>query len=244
MFWVGGAAHSLSWDYIAGIPQGADAELRVSWKQKPIGTLVTKYILRQQVHDPFIDAAKTTRDMSEEKDGEREDIEKTFVSVAGPSHFIGDDSGLEVDPDVQLARRTSRISAISAMSSRHPYPSVSAPAPSPVPTVSAATLPIHSSPGTISGTQNYIPLRVTRVFKSLAVVVTPVTLTLAVSLPIALIQPLKALFVDVSTSGGPDWHGPDGQPPLAFIIDTGTPSYHINNIVPLSNVLFCMQPSF
>ncbi|GAW08562.1 auxin efflux carrier [Lentinula edodes] len=38
----------------------------------------------------------------------------------------------------------------------------------------------------------------------------------------SLIQPLKALFTDATASGGPDWTGPDGSPPLNFIMDTAT----------------------
>ena len=60
-----------------------------------------------------------------------------------------------------------------------------------------------------------------RTLRPLAVVVTPVTVAIAVSLPIALVKQLKALFVDISDQGGPDWKGPDGKPPLAFVIDTG-----------------------
>jgi len=52
------------------------------------------------------------------------------------------------------------------------------------------------------------------------VVVTPISATVAISLLIALVGPLKALFV--SLEGGPSWNGPDGKPPLAFVIDTGS----------------------
>jgi hypothetical protein len=50
-------------------------------------------------------------------------------------------------------------------------------------------------------------------------VVTPISAIVAISLLIALVDPLKALFVDFE--GGPSWNGPDGKPPLAFVIDTG-----------------------
>ncbi|OBZ70358.1 Protein ECM3 [Grifola frondosa] len=107
------------------------------------------------------------------------------------------------DPDVQLARRTSRLSTSPSYRSRRPS---FVPSPPQV----ASEHPPHLS----------FPQRMLRVFRPLTAIVTPITLTLAISLPMALIQPLKALFVDVSTTGGPDWKGPDGRPPLAFIIDT------------------------
>ena len=40
VFWVLGAAHSLSWDYLPGVPQGEEAERRCSWKEKPLGSLI------------------------------------------------------------------------------------------------------------------------------------------------------------------------------------------------------------
>ena len=60
-----------------------------------------------------------------------------------------------------------------------------------------------------------------RVLRPFSVIISPVTITLIISLPIALIAPLKALFVDISDQGGPVYTGPDGRPPLAFMIDTG-----------------------
>lgn len=66
-----------------------------------------------------------------------------------------------------------------------------------------------------------LPPKVLGALRPLAVVVTPVTVAIAVSLPIALVDQLKALFVDISDQGGPNWKGPDGKPPLAFVIDTG-----------------------
>ena len=52
------------------------------------------------------------------------------------------------------------------------------------------------------------------------VVVTPISVIVVISLLIALVEPLKALFVNVES--GPSWKGPDGKPPLAFVIDTGS----------------------
>ena len=65
-----------------------------------------------------------------------------------------------------------------------------------------------------------VPSRPRRVLTALGVVVTPISAIVAISLLIALVDPLKALFV--SFEGGPSWKGPDGKPPLAFVIDTGS----------------------
>ena len=64
--------------------------------------------------------------------------------------------------------------------------------------------------------------RCKRFLQTLYPVFAPINVVIGVSLCIALVQPLKALFVDVSAEGGPSWKGPDGKPPLAFIIDTGS----------------------
>ncbi|KAK0200040.1 auxin efflux carrier [Desarmillaria ectypa] len=52
------------------------------------------------------------------------------------------------------------------------------------------------------------------VIKSL---LTPASITILISFPIALIKPLKALFVEVDGYYMPS--APDGEPPLAFVID-------------------------
>ena len=48
----------------------------------------------------------------------------------------------------------------------------------------------------------------------------PPSLSIIISFPIALITPLKGLFVELPNSPIPN--APDGQPPLAFIMDTAT----------------------
>ena len=48
----------------------------------------------------------------------------------------------------------------------------------------------------------------------------PPSMSIIISFPIALITPLKALFIAVPNSPIPN--APDGQPPLAFIMDTAT----------------------
>ncbi|RDB16541.1 hypothetical protein Hypma_002707 [Hypsizygus marmoreus] len=91
---------------------------------------------------------------------------------------------------------------------------------------SAPTLPTPSPP--IHGHIHrhiYLPplihriLRIVRNF--LLTLLTPASLAIILSFPIALIPPLKALFVPLPSSSSIHIHpAPDGQPPLAFFIDT------------------------
>ncbi|KAI0043335.1 auxin efflux carrier [Auriscalpium vulgare] len=58
----------------------------------------------------------------------------------------------------------------------------------------------------------------------LAQLIKPAPLTIILALPIALVAPLKALFLPPSASFTPRFHptAPDGQPPLAFMMDTAS----------------------
>ncbi len=59
-----------------------------------------------------------------------------------------------------------------------------------------------------------------RILNFLKLFMTPVTISLFFSLPIALVHPLKALFTDVDGWTGLKMpNGPDGRPPLAFLLD-------------------------
>lgn len=82
-------------------------------------------------------------------------------------------------------------------------------------------LPVHARPS--SPTVSSVKSLLKKLLKTLSQVFVPMNIVIGVSLWIALVQPLKALFVDVSGEGGPSWKGPDGRPPLAFIFDTGSP---------------------
>ncbi|PSR83436.1 hypothetical protein PHLCEN_2v5708 [Hermanssonia centrifuga] len=222
----GNLPHSLSWDYLPGVPQGEHAERRYSWKEKPVGKLIWRYVLRKPVRPskPEEILANDTVPVTEKnKDPTQAETVDALPDQASDP--------VDLDPDVELARRTSRLSAISQRS-RHmpivpltPYPST--PPNSPPSNKSASTLDV-SSPNQDRVTRVRFPPIVVRVFRPLAAIITPVTVAIAVSLPIALVQPLKALFVDVSGDGGPDWKGPDGKPPLAFVIDTGAWAYDVH----------------
>ncbi|GBE80222.1 predicted protein [Sparassis crispa] len=230
VFWVAGAANSLSWDYRPGVPQGEAAELRVSWKEKPIGGFIARHILKLSVTHPTPEKHDNTLQPEHRPSIEKvpvdHDIEKGTPEVA-PQPF--ENTPHELDPDVQLARRTSRLSA-SSFRSRHPSTSLGhgpsmavvppAPPPSPSPS-SNAHVAAHSAEDTEPETAlPSLRARVLHMLRPLSVIVTPITITLAISLPVALITDLKALFVNVTAEGGPNWHGPDGQPPLAFVIET------------------------
>ncbi|EPQ50561.1 hypothetical protein GLOTRDRAFT_66910 [Gloeophyllum trabeum ATCC 11539] len=201
-FWVFGGAKSLSWDYLPGVPQGEEAECRVSWKEKPIGGWIARTILRRDPHTqtPAQGKEKETLHTPDIATLENEipiDAKETPAFEKHPN----------ADPDIQLVRQTSRLSSTSFRSRRlsSGQPQLPTFRPQPQPPFSA---------------RFFVAPLLLRVFKPVSAVITPVTATLAVSLPIALVNPLKALFVPVS--GGPSWTGPDGKPPLAFIIDTAT----------------------
>ena len=84
----------------------------------------------------------------------------------------------------------------------------------------STTLPVYArSSSTTTPSSNP---RFKKILQILYPAFAPINVVIGASLCIALVQPLKALFVDVSAEGGPSWKGPDGKPPLAFIIDTGS----------------------
>ncbi|KAI0776750.1 auxin efflux carrier [Trametes elegans] len=283
MFWVGGGAHSLSWDYLPGVPQGEEAERRVSWKEKPIGRLVARYILRIPASPPALPAPL---DYSKDEEahyekGVKVSIETFEDPVSAPhiSKVVVADEPIS-ESDIQLTRRTSRVSAVTAFRSRRPSNAVP---PSPL-RINVPSTPLRvtipssvlrtTAPSTpLRGAPPPTPLRVTAVptpirmvpsvqtsstaatkdndavtlppsklkhrlgviFSPLKALLKPVTIAIAVSLPVALIKPLKALFVDISDQGGPSWHGPDGRPPLIFVMDT---AQFIDTIaVPLALIL-------
>jgi auxin efflux carrier family protein len=212
IFWVLGAAHSLSWDYLPGIPQGDEAERRCSWKEKPFGSLVARYLLREPATSGPKRALAPV--ISSPDLGTKEKSPEELCPVP-EQPFLGD--AVETDPEVQLVRRMSRISALSTRARLVPEvtpPTAAAPLPLDAASVTAASIPFIPA-------RTPLPRVLLRSLRPLTAIVTPVTVAIAISLPIALIQPLKALFVDVSSVGGPNWKGPDGKPPLAFIIDTG-----------------------
>ena len=175
-FWICGLAHTLAWDYAPGVPQGEEAQRRVPWREKPIGSLVHRYLLGKSPPQPSVSTLQNPGAASE------------------PTTPTSVEKG-EKSPSVQAA-----------VSSQ--------------PDSESGVLPVHVNP-TSSVTRFSSNLRFQRFLQTLSFVFAPLNLVIAVSLCISLVQPLKALFVDVSSDGGPSWKGPDGRPPLAFIMDTG-----------------------
>ncbi|KAJ3712908.1 auxin efflux carrier [Lentinula raphanica] len=241
-FWVFGAAASLQWDYLPNVPQGEDANRRVPWNEKPIGGLVYRLLCSRSPNSDgssrntprklFGGKKNFASGIDEEHKSIPEDEEKCdnmdvspYPNTLEAGTAAAYQQEQDVDPDVQLARRVSRLST----SSRYQPPPVQRPSQfdssmvSPIHShnSSATALPLPD-PEHTSKYARYLPTWLTRTLKSLSVIITPVTIALAISLPVSVIQPLKALFTDATASGGPDWTGPDGSPPLNFVMDTAT----------------------
>ena len=78
-FWVCGLAHSLSWDYAPGVPQREAANIRVPWREKPIGGFVWRRL------------QTVTRDEDEGLDskpaGARDEENASIETVRRARHF-------------------------------------------------------------------------------------------------------------------------------------------------------------
>lgn len=195
IFFVCGLARSLAWDYAPGVPQGEEAEKRVPWREKPIGSMVYKHLLGKTPPQPHVIS------VSQEKVSDASEA-NTPTSIEG-----------EKPPSVQALPRPGSRSTI---------------------------LPIHSLPSPIAKTLSNPRFR--RFLQALSFLFTPINLVIFGALCIALVQPLKALFVDVSAEGGPSWKGPDGKPPLGFLIDTGPPAPHHSRCNELIRSIPSLQP--
>lgn len=195
VFFVLGAAYTLSWDYLPGIPQGEAAEYRVPWHEKPIGSLVHRHLSRLGFHSvrehngPDMDLSPVSGPGRREEVPSRTDVldsKSMSPSQGDPAHFVK--SHPEDKPSSNIIHATSRQEAS-------------------LPSPTALHTNRHS--------------RIKRILNRITAILTPVTVSLLLSLPVALVPWLKALFVDISEVGGPDWKSPDGRPPLAFLLDTG-----------------------
>lgn len=209
VFWVFGGAYSISWDYLPGIPQGEAAERRVSWKEKPIGGWIARHFF---AHIPESMPNTTVYELEKKSQMYTESEAAGHVSQNNPQP-INENSMAICSSDTnerQSPPRGQDATSVPTPGSRkrgqvsinnQSFAMTCAP--------SRGHQSKHSSP---------LALRLRRMVKPL---MDPVAITILVSLPIALVKPLKALFVDTRDVGGPDWHGPDGRPPLFFIIDSG-----------------------
>lgn len=178
-FWICGLARSIAWDYAPGVPQGEEAQRRVPWREKPIGSLVYKYLLR---NPPLQPPALTT-----------------------PQREMPDASGIDVHEDVEKEEKSASLRVTTSSQ----------------PDCEPTALPDYVRPASSTTTSSLNP-RFRQFLQTLSLIFAPINLVIAGSLCISLIQPLKALFVDVSSEGGPLWKGPDGRPPLAFVMDAGS----------------------
>ncbi|KAG8836282.1 Protein M3 [Serendipita sp. 399] len=100
-------------------------------------------------------------------------------------------------------------------------------------TTTATTNDASSPPSTLTS----------RFLGSLRALVSPITIAMFVAFPIALIQPLKSLFLELeeSSSSSPRIpNAPDGKPPLYFILDTT--SFLGGASIPLG--LICLGAAF
>ncbi len=289
VFWICGAASSLAWDYLPGVPQGEEAERRVSWKEKPIGHLVARALRLPVVPAPPFVPQYNKKDeeafSSNEDKGSSSPSTTSSIAEIAPSNLprivISEESNTNTNTlDVQIAPRLSSLPAASTFRSRRltivipPTPIRASATPSPLrqsipstpgwvtapssPTrgftmsspmisiISATpsrsippTTPIRSvhsihsleDPAVISALEKSATCPNKQrsggwVLGSLSALLKPVTLSLVISIPTALIKPLKALFVDCASQGCPNWHGPDNRPPLAFVMDTSKYSAH------------------
>lgn len=192
-FWVCGLAHSLSWDYAPGVPQGEAANVRVSWREKPIGGFVWRCLLQIKYDE---DESRHSKSIDYQA--------RSHVRIEPASRRSSRALDEEV-ASIEAVRRTPDASA-------HPYQDPSA--------QSHHSCRSQATPPALAPTRPKVPSWSRRVFTAISVVVTPISAIVAISLLIALVDPLKALFVRFE--GGPSWMGPDGMPPLAFVIDTGS----------------------
>lgn len=187
VFFVLGAAYTLSWDYLPGVPQGEAAEFRVAWKEKPIGSYVHRRL-------GFLDTLASQQHAN--------------LEMIGTGNTAPTSQSLQSTPEP-----SAQAEVVPLPPKAHPVTkSFSYEAPQ---TDKDEMMPVHTIP---TGRSRHPKIK--RLLLPLYAVLSPVTVSLLLSLPIALVPPLKALFVDVSGTGGPDWKGPDGRPPLAFLLDT------------------------
>ena len=196
-----GGAQSLGWDYQPGVPQGEAAEIRVPWRQKPIGKLLSRFRHQDTSQNPV---------PSDDSGTHKEKLHDTENPSGHTSTMTS------TIPEITTVLRSS--TPVSLDSKGLEPPTVETPLDS---------SPLSQKNTTVPRLQSFIPPWLFSTLKTLAFLLDPINLTLIVSFPIALIKPLKALFVDISDSGGPSWKAPDGKPPLAFVMDTG--DYHSRN---------------
>ncbi len=201
VFWVCGVARSLSWDYLPDIPQGEAAERRVPWTEKPIGSMLFKHILGSTPNYSNTSLKNDSKSIQmEERSLEAQEMpvvehqdSTAFDSLSDPT--TNDVLGVE-----EIRRTPSQASHNSKLSRE---------------------IDARPTSARISESIREPSSILRSIMKPVLTVFNPITISLFIALPIALVPNLKALFVDISGDGDPKWKGPDGRPPLAFLMDTG-----------------------
>lgn len=109
------------------------------------------------------------------------------------------------------------------------------------PMATSSTFELSQLPTDRSAHSHYHDL-LSRLRRFLKQVLHPCTVVIVISFVVALVDPLKALFIPPSSDFQPHFRptAPDGQPPLAFIFDTAT--FIGAACVPL--ILLCLGSAF
>ncbi|KAH9919673.1 uncharacterized protein B0H18DRAFT_1122322 [Fomitopsis serialis] len=197
---------------------GAEAERRCHWYEKPIGGFIARHVLRMKKARPApaytekADAASVSEKGGKEKEKEKETIDDLEANMTAELHTGQPELGMVEEDHTSHGGRP--------ICPSHPK----------IP----PTFLLHSERASIheQHPSSYFA-RLKKTLRPLSAAVTPITVSLSISLPIALITDLKALFVDTTDQGGPSWHGPDGNPPLNLFT-----SVFLGDIaVPLSLIL-------
>lgn len=239
--WIFGAGNSLAWDFAPGIPQGEAAQKRLSWREKPIASMFfrlrnkfrkngkTEDCEKASAGDNDLDRVPSCHDDKRDVVAGDVGLVQAETSHAGKGEDV---EALEMDPEIQLARRTSKISTSSARSRRpsagtgtRPPPPLIGPPGGKHPTAQTHQMPtVVPEEPTISRLEIWLGPVGTSIFRKVAALFSPITVAMYIALVCALVPQLKALFV--KSDEGPIYSAPDGNPPLNFLIETGMPHLH------------------
>ncbi|KAK0239706.1 membrane transport protein-domain-containing protein [Armillaria nabsnona] len=210
----------LACNIVMCVPQGDEANVHVGWREKPIAAffLRLRSKLNARPKNPNCEMADDEKDLGKEK-------VHSVVMGKQPESDLGE---METNPEIQLARRASNP----------PRPRRPSAAPNAsqsfIKELPDAIVQSIKSPSAKDQQEPELPEEVEekpsrfaslfppflrRTFKPLSSLFTPITISMYIPIPISLVPQLKALFVEVD--GGAYYHGPDGNPPLTFIINIG-----------------------
>ncbi|KAL5534814.1 hypothetical protein ACEPAG_1278 [Sanghuangporus baumii] len=153
--------------------------------------------------------AQNTSATSDEMHGEEREMSAAEVTAAHmPPNMLAD-----------LAEKAGNRAAFSLdESTAAPTPTGPSQDPSPHPSRAPSIGPTSSSPVLKPATKPSLRTKILRISHSaMRSLLLPCSITIVVSIVISAVTPLKALFTPVQNDSIPN--APDGQPPLAFILD-------------------------